>query len=174
MIVPRLVGLALAFMAMAPTGWAQEEQPKTGAPGFVAIRDTPVEVRAVITQRNGDKTVKRLPYSFLVRTDSNGAMVRIGRDVLAPSSEVRYENLGMNIDCAAQPITEAGRVPVRLTVDYRWIEADSTGKDQFTRRSFRSVSAFVLRDGESRETSTTDPLTGEVFTVEATLRLVKQ
>jgi hypothetical protein len=151
----------------------------------------PLKVQVVLVRQAGDKVVARLPYTIGVNSGPHETQrLRMGIEVpvampitdMAQPKPVQYKNVGVNLDCLADPLPD-GRYKLMLSVEHSSIYV--AGEDRRASpepalpaqpmfRTFRLNLAPVLRDGESQQfTSATDPVTGEVTRVEVTLNVLK-
>jgi hypothetical protein len=146
----------------------------------------PVRVQIVFTEFDGDKKISSMPYSFLsYANDRNGRYegtslrtgVRIPKD-----QKANYMDVGTNIDCRIVA-EEDGRFGVSLVFDRSAIYSGSAGDDKReishpegtpVIRSFRTNQNFVLKDGQSSEsTLSTEPFTGHSLHVTLTVTTIK-
>src|SRR5271154_6791487 len=102
-----LFALALcAMLANPPLSRAQaaaEEKPKAEAR---AEKVTPLRIQVVLTEYDGDKKVKSLPYVGYLNAYDGGrggnTKIRIGAKVpVYTGKDMQYIDVGTNIDCRA-------------------------------------------------------------------------
>jgi hypothetical protein len=157
----------------------------------------PVRVKIVFSEYEGEKKVKSLPYTLLVRQphgESSWSKIRMGSRVpvatggSAPGSfNFQYIDVGTNIDCRASHAPD-GRYRLSLMMERSWVEGEASFGDGKTPtaearvgefrepiiRQFRSDSEVVIREGQTLETNfATDPVSGKVIRLEVTLEVPK-
>jgi len=157
---------------------------------------TPLKVQVVLTEFDGEKKVKSMPYVSYLNVYEGGrggnAKVRIGTRVPVYSgkdSGTQYMDIGTNIDCRATG-GDAGSFHLDVVVERSWVENDvlipaakQSGSDkpelpgQFKEpiiRQLKSEMGVTLRDGQSTEsTVVTDPVSGRVSKIEVSLSVLK-
>jgi hypothetical protein len=154
-----------------------------------------LQVKIVFSEFEGDKKVKSLPYTLLVREQASWSKIRMGSRVpVATGSgssnmpvQWQYIDVGTNIDCRASQAPD-GRYRLSLTMERSWAEGEvssSDGKSSSTEaragefhqpviRQFRSDSEVIMRGGQTLETNfATDPVSGKVIKIEVTLEVLK-
>jgi hypothetical protein len=209
--------LVLGLLFMASYGKAQEKQEKAAkqqqeklaaeasAKEEAAKQDSkstlpegpPVQVKIVFSEYEGDKKVKSLPYTLLVREprgESSWSKIRMGSRVpvltgTSPNmpAQWQYIDVGTNIDCRASQAPD-GRYRLSLMMERSWAEGEvpsSDGKSSSTEahageshqpviRQFRSDSEVIMRAGQTLETNfATDPVSGKVIKIEVTLEVLR-
>jgi hypothetical protein len=194
-------GLALLALAVcvwlsnAPLIRAQtaEDKPKAEIYGD---KVTPLKIQVVLTEFDGEKKVKSMPYVSYLNVYEGGrggnAKVRIGTRIPVPSGKdtgMQYIDVGTNIDCRATH-GDAGSFHLEVVVERSWVESEvvipagkESGSDrpelpgQFKEpiiRQFKSEIGVSLRDGQTSEaTLATDPISGRVSKIEVSLSVVK-
>jgi hypothetical protein len=195
-----LIILGLIF-AQVPSN-AQEKKEKTekeDSKGNSAKSEgPPVRVKIVFSEYEGEKKVKSLPYTLLVREpqgESSWSKIRMGSRVpVATGGEkgsfnFQYIDVGTNIDCRASQSPD-GRYRLSLMMERSWVEGEAAFGDgksypagsearvgEFREpiiRQFRSDSEVIIRDGQTLETNfATDPVSGKVIKLEVTLDVPK-
>jgi hypothetical protein len=172
--------------ALVSAQGATEDKPKAEAH---IDRATPLKIQVVVTEFDGDKKVKSMPYvAYLNSYEGRGGSgrLRIGTRVpvfTGKDSGMQYLDVGTNIDCRATH-AEAGSFHLELTVERSWVESDvsvagekAESSGQFKQpiiRQFKTEMGVSLRDGQSTESAAaTDPLSGKVSKIEVTLWVVK-
>jgi hypothetical protein len=181
---------AFPFALVLAAGTAVADEPVTWKPIPAVV---PLKVQVTLVRLAGDRTVARLPYTLGVNAGPHESQrLRMGIEVpiAMPITDgaqanslprpVQYRNVGVNVDCTADPMTD-GRYKLMLSVEQSSIyvagdekRAEPTLSSQPMFRTFRVNLAPVLRDGESQQfTAATDPVTGEVTRVEVTLNVLK-
>jgi hypothetical protein len=171
---------------------AARQEPKSTVP-----EGPPVQVKIVFSEYEGDKKVKSLPYTLLVREphgESSWSKIRMGSRVpvltgTSPNmpAQWQYIDVGTNIDCRASQSPD-GRYRLSLMMERSWAEGEvssSEGKSSNTEartgefhqpviRQFRSDSEVIVRAGQTLETNfATDPVSGKVIKIEVTLEVLK-
>jgi glucose/arabinose dehydrogenase len=179
----------------AATPAAQEVKP-TPAPS-PAPAQTALKVQLVLSRYQGEKKISSVPYSLTVISAREPTRLRMSVQVPVPSTTfggnnspiVSYtlKDVGTNIDCWAENGQERGVYRLNMTVsDTSAIPASSlsfvkAGEGQqrgelpvFVFRNFTSTFNVLLRDGQTGQfTSATDPVSGEVLKIDATLNVLK-
>jgi hypothetical protein len=182
--------LALSLLFGNPVRCAQaatEDKPKAEAH---TDKVTPLKVQVVVTEFDGEKKVKSMPYvAYLNSTESHGGSgrLRIGSRVpvyTGKDSGMQYLDVGTNIDCRATH-ADAGSFHLELIVERSWVEGEvavAVGErpelsgpfKEPIIRQFKTEMGVTLRDGQSSESAqATDPLSGKVSKVEVTLFVLK-
>ena len=150
---------------------------------------TPLKIQVVLTEYEGDKKVKSMPYVAYLNAYEGGrggsAKLRVGSKVPVlggKDSGIQYIDVGTNIDYRAT-VGDAGSYRVELVVERSWVESDvamatttpSSGEfKQPVIRQFKSDAGVTLRDGQTVEsTVATDPLSGRVMKIEVSLAVLK-
>lgn len=147
---------------------------------------TPLKVQLVFSKYEGEKKLSSLPYTLWVNADDpQRTHLRTGVDVPVPveskDARIQYTNVGTNIDCRAETL-EDGRFMVNLVVEESSLySADRKITDPLHApsdvplfRKFFSTFNVVLRDGQTAQyTTATDPISGDVLKIDATLSVVK-
>lgn len=205
--------LAFGLLAGATYGRAQERQEKAAkqqqeklaaeasAKEEAAKQDSkstlpegpPVQVKIVFSEFEGERKVKSLPYTLLVREprgESSWSKIRMGSRVpvltgTSPNmpAQWQYIDVGTNIDCRASQAPD-GRYRLSLMMERSWAEGEaqsSEGKSSNTEgfhqpviRQFRSDSEVIIHAGQTLETNfATDPVSGKVIKIEVTLEVLK-
>jgi len=190
-----LFALAIfATMANPPLIRAQaaaEDKPKAEAH---VEKVTPLKIQVVLTEFDGDKKVKSLPYVGYLNAYDGGrggnTRVRIGTKVAVyTGKDMQYIDVGTNIDCRATH-GDANTFHLELVVERSWVESEdlvpvakssaddkSDASGQFKEpliRQFKTELGVSLRDGQTSEsTAATDPLSGKVSKIEVTLSVLK-
>jgi len=157
----------------------------------------PLKLQLVVSRHAGDKKVSSVPYSLWVTANETRrtTSIRMGVEVpvatavfgakegTAPPKSYSYRNVGTNIDCTAVSAGD-GQYQVHITLDDSSVHYDA--RDGTAGRpstsvagapSFRSLKlnfSILLKDGQTAQySSATDPLSGEVVRVDATLNVLK-
>ena len=185
------VALALVMTAAVaaqdkPAAAAQEKPAAAPAPRPPQV---PVKVQLVLTRFQGDKKISSVPYMLWVTTNDQRTSLRMGVQIAIPSvgsnaSTYTYKDVGTNIDCGVMSVPD-GYYKVIVTVTDSSVYFPS--RDQPNAglpptneaappafRSFNSTFSILLRDGQTAQyTSVTDPVSGEVLKIDATLNVLK-
>jgi len=152
---------------------------------------TQVKVTVTFAEFEGEKKVKSLPYTLITSADgaATKAVLKMGSRVPIYTGKdygMQYLDVGSSIDCTASPAKD-NHFDLKLSLDRSWIEGDVSfpmdrgvsppTSGQLTApivRQLKSELSLSLSDGQTVEsTFATDPLSGKVFKVETTLRVVK-
>jgi hypothetical protein len=178
---------------------AVQAQEKSGA-SEEAKSLTSLKVQIVLAEYDGAKKIASLPYVLALAprgpvtptgyiTNMNGSTrtgVRVPVSLETKDSKYEYIDVGTNLDCNAQQMTE-GRYGLRVILErssvysqvgqnkaVEWAPGEERPSYLPLVRSFRTQFELLLRDGQTVEGATaTDPLTGHVLKTEVTLNVVK-
>lgn len=187
----------LAIAAFSPANLCHgivkaDEKPKTEAPS------TAVKIQIVITEFDGEKKVKSLPYTICtnspVSADYGSATftkIRVGTrvPVYTGNDQLQYQEIGTNIDARAA-YTDKGNLLLQLSIERSWVEGDvsvpvakvsasqpDASGSNFREpifRQFKSSLDLKLREGQPVEsTVATDPISGKVVKVDVSFTVVK-
>jgi len=183
----------LATIAVA----AQDSQQGTGVGGSAAPSKPPapspvsLKVSLVFSRYQGEKKISSVPHTLWV-TAGDRTSLRLGTQIPVPTTAINgggavqsynYKDVGTNIDCSATPVPDGGyRLNITITDSsvYYPDQSDSavrssisaTGAPAF--RNFNSTFTIVLKDGQSgQSTSVTDPVSGQVIKLDATVNVQK-
>jgi hypothetical protein len=192
------VSLLLPVLSASSQEKPSKEEPQAAHP---RAEGPQLKVQVVFAEFEGDKKVKSLPYSFLVKAstedDRDRTKIRMGSRVPistgaspATPASIQYVDVGTNIDCVARQ-TPDGTYRVTLNLERSWAEDDLASKIDKSSNSappekadgsfrppvicqFRSEGTVTIRDGQTLETdSATDPVTGKVIRLEVTVNVLK-
>jgi type II secretory pathway component GspD/PulD (secretin) len=168
------------------------EAPKTpmAVVPFAVGPITPLSVRIVISQYQGEKKISSMPYVLSVNSnDLSKASLRMGARVPVPSiafgaqmpDDVKvaipfqYQEVGTNIDCESRTLDD-GRYRLTIVVDDSSIypaDLSPKGTPQAFRQ-FRLSNTVVLKDGQTTQfTTAADKLSGDIVKIDVTLTVVK-
>jgi hypothetical protein len=203
-MIRRATIATLIALVLAPAAaLAQDPVPVATPPRPAVIQIQPPQSQSGITALMVDVTLSRYlndkrlsstPYTVSV-VPGFRSQLRMGGDVPVPSTtftpvkegekssapltSYSYRNIGTSIDITAEAVVNA-QWRLSLSIDDSSIypadlappSTKTTGAPAF--RSFKSVNAITLRDGQSLDyTMATDRLTGEVYRVSVKLTVVK-
>lgn len=175
---------AVLAVASAAVGQDKAEAPRT------ARLVTPLKVQLVVAKHLGDKKVGSLAYTFPCNTADPKLSLSLGVEVPVPvrkadKVEFQYRSVGSNIECDASALGD-GRFNLHVAFEQSSLYdagAKAAGPEPSLEnrldhptlfRTTRSVFNAVLRDGQTTQAvAGTDPLTGEMVTVDVTLTVLK-
>jgi len=180
--------LSVAILMLATAGASQEKGDAERLPKVV----TPLKVQLVVTKQLGDKKISSLSYLFPCSTTNREPTLRMAVEVPVPvrkadKVEFQYRSVGTSINCSASALPE-GRFNLQLALEQSSLygasaRAGSPAVEQTLEsrvesptlfRTVNSIFAVVLRDGQTTQAlAGTDPLTGEIVTVDVTLTVAK-
>ena len=181
-----------ALAVICPYLYAQDK-PKPD----VKIPPATLKIQVTIVEREGEKKVTNLPYTFYVRAGEGGASspwtkLRTGSRVpvyVGKDGGMQYIDVGTNID-ARGVAAEDGRFDITLNLERSWVEGEvmvpmekSSGggadlnsghfKEPIIRQ-FKTELTLPMRDGQTSEsTESADPGNGRVLTIMMTMNVVK-
>ena len=157
----------------------------------------PLKLQLVISRNLGEKKISSLPYTLWVTAnEKRPTHLRMGvevpvvqtvfrpqkeGDTNVPASSYSYRPVGTNMDVIATALPE-GLFSVSITLQDSALQFDTkeaprpagtmAGVPAF--RNFSANFIILLKDGQTAQyTAATDPLTGEVLRVDATLNVLK-
>jgi hypothetical protein len=197
-MLKHLMVTAAAIVLLAIQANAQEakspEPAKSARTSDSKVADAknivPLKVTVVFTEYDGEKKLSSLPYALFLKADENSRFVgRVRMGVRVPiwtggkESAIQYQDVGSNLDCAAQT-AEDGKYMLDLSLERSSIYPNSSEYPAASKpdeqphqplvRQFRANLALLLRDGQTTQnTIATDPLNGHIVRVEVTLNVVK-
>ncbi len=191
--------MVLLFGVLSPFCSAQEK-PKAEDGQKAEVRTTPVKVQIVITELEGDKKIKSLPYTLYINApdapdwkSSGFVKLRVGSRVPVytggTAGSMTYLDVGTNMD-ARSAYTGEGRLLLQVKIERSWVEggvsvpvaksdgsASETSSGHFREpiiRNFTSELDLKLREGQSVESiMATDPLSGKVLKIDVSFTIVK-
>ena len=195
--------LVLAVLSLLATNVSAQEKSKTseaprnGPPVEAKASESsknlvPLKVTIVFNEYDGERKLSALPYTLSLKAADDqthyfGSLrmgVRIPISTGGKEAQVRYEDVGSNIDCEARSIGD-GRYLLDLRVERSSLFApkeehlpgqrtDEQSTGQPLLRAFRASAAVMLRDGQPAQgIVATDPLNGHVLKVDVTLNVLK-
>jgi len=154
-----------------------------------------LKLTLVFSRYQGEKKLSSVPYVVPVTTNDGGTSIRMGTRVpvlstvfgaaapgatSVPQASYTYQNVGTEIDCSATTIDDSTFLFNVTVSDSSVYYADKSEVPSTTLSgipAFRNFSAkfvAVLRDGQSTQyVAATDPVSGQVVKIDATLNLLK-
>lgn len=196
----RILFTALLALLAVPGSRSQEKPAapaRDAAPLPVAYR-----MQVMLEEYDGSKKISSMPYAIPVATPVVGDMARqrgsLRVGVRIPivvrgkngDDEVNYIDVGSNIDVSVRS-ADPDRYALELTIDRssvyvsardkdgrqevkEWAPGDEKPGTQPLIHNFRGNVSLLVRDGRPTEALVaTDPITGHVLKVEATLTVLK-
>lgn len=165
----------------------QLPQPSTGKP------TASLKVSLVFSRYQGEKKLSSAPYTIWATADNSLTRLRLGTQIPVPSTLIgkegertqsySYRDVGTNIDCQAIATSDGG-YKLSLTITdssvYYPDQSDpavrsstaASGAPAF--RNFNSSFILLIKDGQTvQSTSVTDPVTGQVIKLDATVNVQK-
>jgi len=178
---------------------AQSKEPQASAPQMMKPPAPPpisLKVSLVFSRYQGEKKISSVPHTLWVTTGDRTSL-RLGTQIPVPTTVMtkegtrvggavqsyNYRDVGTNIDCSATALFDGTyRLGITITDSsvYYPDQSDSavrssmasTGAPAF--RNFNSTFTIVLKDGQTgQSTSVTDPVSGQVIKLDATLNVQK-
>lgn len=191
------IAFATLFLVLSAPFVAVHAQDKTSPEAKPEpVASTPIRLKFVLMEFEGDKKVKSLPYTIFYKATHNRDLqpdfsrLRIGArtPVATGSAQYQYQDVGTNLDCRAVR-NDDGRFLVDFSVEHSWVEGaqdvlmspsphqQGPGADLFKQPvigNIRTGHSLLFHDGQTIETTAaTDPITGRVYRIEVTLNVVK-
>jgi hypothetical protein len=151
-----------------------------------------VRIQLVLSRFEGEKKISSMPYTLqLIANERDLTRLRMGVEVPVATGStpvatgstergVSYRSVGTNIDARAMAAPGGGfrleltvnDASIRLTEDQKAMGISSPSMPAF--RNFSGTFVILLRDGQTAQyTTATDPVSGEVLKVDATLTVLK-
>lgn len=180
-------------LVLACTGVRGQEKPKAAEPasGAPASKATAVKVRVLITEYEGERKIKSLPYDFMISVggpNPEWTKLKMGSRVpvatgagASAGAQFQYIDVGTHIDCRAAR-TEDRKFAMEINIERSWVDGETpvpldAGTSQPAAsfpepviRQFQSQLKLLLEEGQPQESSVaTDPLSGKVLKVEVTI-----
>jgi type II secretory pathway component GspD/PulD (secretin) len=183
-IIPAIVVLLTTVSLAAQDAVQPPPNPRTAEP-------VSLKVSLVFARYQGDKRISSVPPVLWVTANQNRTSLRMGTQIPVPSTvfskegaasqSYSYKDVGTNIDCSATTAS-GGFFKLVLTVEDSSVyfpdqseaaaKFATTGAPAF--RSFTSTFTLFLRDGQTAQsTSATDPVSGQVTKLDATVNVQK-
>lgn len=155
--------------------------------------DTQFRIGLVVSEYDGAKEIDSLPYTLNATSSNPHSKIRTGMKVpvvvgeKAGQNSFQYLDVGTNIDCNLEKRSDDGKYELDFVVSRAslyvpgpgnakkgWSLGDVPPNADPMIQEFWGQFNVLLRDGQTQEaTSVTDPLTGHVIKVHATLNVVK-
>lgn len=175
------VSVLLLVLGVSTLAQAQDKPATPPSPAATAP-PVSVKVQLVLSRFQGEKKVSSMPYILqLTANERSTTNLRMGTDVPVATGQggYNYRPVGTNIDCRAETVGD-GTYKLYVTVNDSSVRFPEEGKAEpraSMAPSFRSFTAnfsLLIRDGQTAQyTSATDPASGEVLKVDATLNVLK-
>ena len=181
--------LALTLCGVLPTSAQEKQKGDDYGKEF-----SPLKAQIVVTEYEGDKKVKSLPYTMVFTAgshrDAEVAKLRVGSRIPVYTGKeggFQYIDIGTNLDCRAERL-EDGRYALRLSLERSWVQdnvhlvgdeappgsAGSAAFNQPVIGGYRTDAYLIAREGQTVETTAAaDPLSGRILKVELTLTAPK-
>lgn len=180
------VYIAAVMLSAAPLASAQEKTPSVAAPPpAAAVSLVPVKIQLVLSRYQGDKRLSSAPYVLWVTANEREpTRLRMGVEVPVAmnAAQMNYRNVGTDIDCSVTRSSATGPFKVDVSINatsvlLREADAKAANPPVGSAPSFGSFSSsfnILLNDGQTAQyTSASDPVSGEVLRVDATLNVIK-
>jgi hypothetical protein len=151
----------------------------------------PVKVQVVFSEYDGEKKISSMPYAFTAITNeklggyysaSLRTGVRVPVDAGGPEQKTSYMDVGSNIDCGLRT-TDDERYHLYMIFERSALSPSSgsqTEKLQVSRpdapplvRQFKASVNMILKDGQTSETVSTDPINGHSLHLSVTINVPK-
>ncbi len=184
----RIVAATLVFAVVSGLGVGSAQETKFGGDASSARAQekpalVPLKLQLVLSRYQAEKKISSIPYMlWLTGNDPRPARLRMGVQVPVPvsvgSMNYNLKDVGTQIDCTAAAANN-GFYRLELTVSDSGISISEkpggTGATALpSYRNFTSTFTILLRDGQTGQyTSATDPVSGEVLKIDATLNVLK-
>jgi hypothetical protein len=178
----------IVFLVLgAPAGaLAAQEKPAGTQQAASGPSAVPVRLQLVLSRLQGEKKVSSMPYTLQLTVDEREmTILRMGTDmpVASGGGGFNYRSVGTNIDCRISRSIGEGQYKLQVVItdsSVRFPEKQNTpgpqaaGSDAPAFRTFTANFFILLRDGQTAQyTSASDPASGEVLKVDATLTVLK-
>jgi len=184
------VVIPIALLLTGPLLLAQDKASSASKAPSVSLK-----LQVTIVEKEGEKKVANLPYTFFVKAGEGGSpwtKLRTGSRVpvyVGKEHGMQYIDVGTNID-ARGISAEDGRFDISLNLERSWVagevevpldKSDSAvvdpGGTRFKEpiiRQFKTELTLPMRDGQTSEvTQAADPGSGRVLTIIVMLNVVK-
>jgi hypothetical protein len=182
--------LAITVLTVSAAHLPAQDNPKPDAKAPTAT----LKLQVTIVEREGDKKVTSLPYTFFLEAGEGGPAspwmkLRTGSRVPVYAGKdfsVQYIDVGTSID-ARGIATEDGRFGILLNLERSWVEGEvaiPTAKSENANpanffkepviRQFKTELSLPMRDGQTTETTqAADPGSGRILSLTVTMNVVK-
>jgi hypothetical protein len=156
-----------------------------------ALPYIPAKVQVVFSEYDGEQKIISMPYSFTAITNeklggyysiSLRTGVRVPVDAGGPEQKTNYMDVGSNIDCGIKT-TDDDRYQLHIIFERSALSPNSgaqTEKLQVSRpdapplvRQFKASVNMILKDGQTSETVSTDPINGHSLHLSVTINVMK-
>lgn len=192
MIRMRFALLVLLALATVPLHLAAQDKPNSEA----KLSDATLKLQVTIVEREGEKKVTNLPYTFFLQAGQSGpsspwTKLRTGAKVPVYTGKdaMQYIDVGTSIDARGLR-EEDGRFDITLNLVRSWVageldipEDKSAGAaidmnsghfKQPVIREFKTEVTLPMHDGQTSEiTQAADPSSGRVLTLTVSMSVVK-
>lgn len=187
-VLAGLVTLSLLPLCLGAQDNSKQESKKPAAT---------LKLQVTVVEREGEKKVTNLPYTFFVKAGDGGAgspwtKLRTGSRVpvyVGKDGGMQYIDIGTNIDARAVAAEDA-RFDLTLNLERSWVEGDvivSTDRSGVAAsdpnaahfkepiiRQFKTELTLPMRDGQTTEsTEAADPTSARVLILTVTMNVVK-
>jgi hypothetical protein len=151
----------------------------------------PVKVQVVFSEYDREKKIVSMPYSFTAITNEKWAGyysaslrtgVRVPVEAGGAEQKTNYMDVGSNIDCGLRT-TDDDRYHLYMIFERSALSPNSgaqTEKLQVSRpdfpplvRQFKASVNMILKDGQTSETVSTDPINGHSLHLSVTINVPK-
>jgi hypothetical protein len=183
--------LLLSTISLAPQLCLAQPPPQEKTKSEEHAQPTiPVKVQVVFSEYDGEKKISSMPYSFTAITNEKlggyySASLRTGVRIpveAGAEQKTSYLDVGSNIDCGIRT-TDDDRYHLYMIFERSALYPNSgaqTEKTQVSRpdapplvRQFKASVNMILKDGQTSETVSTDPLNGHSLRISATINVMK-
>jgi len=167
------------------------------SPGTVKVPASLLKLQVTIVEREGDKKVANLPYTFFlnaapINDNPPRTKLRTGSRVPVYTGKeggMQYIDVGTNIDARGVAV-EDGRFNITLFLERSWVAGEvevplqktdgvvaESGSTQFKEpiiRQFKIELDIPMRDGQTSEvTQAADPISSRILTISVTMNVMK-
>ena len=183
--------LLLSTFSLAPQlclAQAPQEKPKSEEH---AQPNIPVKVQVIFSEYDGEKKIVSMPYSFTAITNeklggyygtSLRTGVRVPVDAGGTEQKTNYMDVGSNIDCGLRT-TDDDRYHLYMIFERSALSPNSGAqgeKLQVSRpdapplvRQFKASVNMILKDAQTSETVSTDPINGHSLHLSVSINVPK-
>jgi hypothetical protein len=180
-----------AFLAVALIGASAEAQQAAHNSEKVRAAGIPLKVEFVLSRYQGEKKLSSMPYILSLTSNEDsptelrtGLMVPVVTQIQEQPS-ISYKDVGTTLHCSAESLP-GGLFRLVFGVEQNGVHGNDAQKAGAWTvgggalssapiiRLFKTTTRMLLRDGQTgRFVTATDPVSGEVVTMDVTLSLVK-